>query len=273
MRRWVDKILSLFLVVLLLVACSTKKKVTVAPADVEKMEFVSQSPSIASSTDCISGNVKFTAVVDGKPMTTRGTLRITADEGIRIGITALGLVEVACLEFLPENARLIYKIGKVYSELPYNQVSFLQESGIDYRMLVSVLMNRLFSPGMDDVSSLLTKMQYSEDESCITAQTTKMNGIVYKFFVDKNTGNLVRSEGLHDSGGRVVCRYSDFALLGDRPFPRTIELELEGVDTSVTLQFVLLRVNSEPFDFAPQEISSSYEKTDITDLINSLENN
>ena len=274
MRGGFGRILPFALAVLLLAACSTRKEVTVSTADVERMELVSHSPAVAAGGDCLAGSMKFTAVVDGNSMTTRGTLKIKVDEGIRIGITALGLVEVACIEFLPERARLIYKLGKEYADVPYSGVSFLQDTGIDYKMLESVLLNRLFSPGGGNAVLALDKMRYAEEEGCITAQTSKVNGVVYKYFVDKATGNLVRSEGLHDSGGKVVCRYSDFVTMdNDRPFPRTIELALEGVDGGVTLQFVLSRINSSSFDFVPQVISPSYGKTDITELINSFENN
>ena len=218
--------------------------------------------------------MKFTADVDGSSVTARGTLRIKNGEGIQVGITALGLVEVACLEFLPDNARLIYKIGKEYADLSYSSVPFLQEAGIDYNMLEAVLMNRLFSPGGGKAALSLDRMRYGEEEGFITAQTSEINGVVYKFFVDGNTGNLVRCEGTHESGGRVVCRYSDFSLLdNDRPFPRTIELTLEGLDTEVALQFVLSRASTAPFDFTPRTISPSYSKSDIMELINSLGNN
>lgn len=273
MRVKFGKILTFVFAVLLLAACSTRKGVTVSTADVARMELVSHSPAVAGGGGCLTGSMKFTAVVDGNSMSARGTLKIKAGEGIRIGITALGLVEVACIEFLPENARLIYKLGKEYADVPYSGVSFLQDTGIDYKMLESVLLNRLFSPGGGNAALALDKMRYAEEEGCITAQTAKVNGVVYKFFVDKASGNLVCSEGVHDSGGKVVCRYTDFVTMdNDRPFPRTIELALEGVDTGVTLQFVLSRVNSSSFDFVPQVISPAYGKTDIIELINSFEN-
>ena len=274
MARRADRILAFLFAAVILAACSTRKSTTLSPADVEMMEIISHSPAFAGSTNCLTGNMKFTADVDGSSVTTRGTLRIKNGEGVQVGMTALGLVEVACLEFLPDNARLIYKIGREYADLSYSSVPFLQEAGIDYGMLEAVLLNRLFLPGSGSADFPLDKMTYGEEEGRITAQTAEMNGIVYKFFVDGNTGNLVRCEGTHENGGRVVCRYSDFSPLdNDRPFPRTIELTLEGLDTEVTLQFVLSRASTAPFDFAPRTISPSYGKRDIMELINSLGNN
>lgn len=273
MIRRGDKILSLIFILLFLASCSTKRKAVITPVDAERMEFVFRSPAAVENAGCLFGNVKFTADIDGSSISTRGTLRIKANEGIQIGLTALGLVEVACLEFLPDSARLIYKLGKEYADVSYNQISFMQEIGIDYEVLEAVLLNRIFFVG--DTKRLLPfeKMKYSEDENCIIAETTKIKGVVYKFFVDKSTGNLLRSEGIHDSGGKVVCRYADFALLGNRPFPRIIELNLMGTDTEIMLQFNLLRVNNATFDFVPRTIPSSYGKTEMTELIESLENN
>ena len=273
MIRRGDKILSLIFILLFLASCSTKRKAVITPVDAERMEFVFRSPAVMEDVDCLSGNVKFTADFDGSAISTRGTLRIKANDGIQIGLTALGLVEVACLEFLPENARMIYKLGKEYADVPYSQVTFLQETGIDYKILEAALLNKMFFIG--DSKGLLSfeKMHYGEDGNCITAETSKIKGFVYKFFVDKSTGNLVRIEGTHDGGAKVVCRYADFALLGNRPYPRIIELKLIGTENEVTLQFAFLRINNTAFDFVPRAIPSSYGKTGITELLKSLENN
>ncbi len=273
MIRRGDKILSLILILLFLASCSTKRKAVITPVDAERMEYVFRSPAVMERTDCLSGYVKFTADLGGNAIGTRGTLKIKADEGIQIGLTALGLVEVACLEFLPDKVRLIYKLGKEFADIHYNQVAFLQETGIDYKVLEAVLLNKIFF--IDDSKGFLAleKMQYGEEENCITATTSKIKGVVYKFFVDKTTGNLVRCEGFHDSGSKVVCRYADFASLNNRPYPRAIELSFTGTDNEMTLQFDLLRVNDTSFDFLPRTIPSSYTETDITELINSLENN
>ena len=159
MRSSGNRVLVLFLLLsLLLAGCKTRKMAAGAGiADMEMMELVTASPSVVSPRACLSGNVRLSVSVDSNPFSAKGTIRIKEGNGVQIGMTALGLVEVACLEFLPDNMRLIYKIGKEYTEIPYSDVDFLQSSGISYSLLESVLLNKLFL--LLDEHIYLTKSQ------------------------------------------------------------------------------------------------------------------
>lgn len=264
-------IFSLLLTALLLAGCKSKKVVMERSAvEIENMALVSASPSVASPCSSLSGNLKLAVNADGKPFSAKGTLRVKENEGVQIGVTALGLLELASLEFFPENARLIYKLGKEYTDVAYSDVAFLQKSGISYEMLESVLLNRMFSPDGRPAAQALVDMSFADEGSCVTAMTNPVNGIVYKFYVDKATGNLVRSEGLHDSGGHVVCRYSDFYSVDGTAFPHTISLVLEGVGTDVSLDFTLSRVEIGDISFTPRRVSSSYKKLSPEQLLKSV---
>lgn len=257
---------------LLLVGCKTRKMTEGAgKVDMEMMEFVTASPAVVSPRTCLSGSVRLSVNVDGNQFSTKGTIRIKEGNGVQIGMTALGLVEVACLEFLPDNMRLIYKIGKEYAEIPYSGVDFLQSSGISYDLLESVLLNRLFSPEGKPRMQAIGEMAYADEGEFVTAATSAINGIVYRFRIEKSTGELVQSEGEHLDGGKVVCRYSDFADVDGGSFPRTILLTLEGAESSVTLLFELDRLNTADFDFTPRRVSS-YGKLNAEQMLKSLGN-
>ncbi len=273
MRSSGNRVLVLFLLLsLLLAGCKTRKMATGAGiADMEMMELVTASPSVVSPRACLSGNVRLSVSVDGNPFSAKGTIRIKEGNGVQIGMTALGLVEVACLEFLPDNMRLIYKIGKEYTEIPYSDVDFLQSSGVSYSLLESVLLNKLFSPEGKPLVQAVGEMTYADEGECVTATTSPINGIVYRFYVEKSTGELVRSEGEHHDGGKVVCRYSDFADVDGNSFPHTIQLTLEGVESSVVLLFELARLNTGDFEFTPRRVSS-YGKLDAEQMLKSLGN-
>lgn len=272
MRNVINKAFVLLLFSLLLVGCRAKKSVVeTRVVDMETMEIVTASPSVVSPRTSLSGNLKLYVNVDGKPVSAKGTMRIKEQCGVQIGMTALGLVEIACLEFLPENMRLIYKLGKEYADIPYADVSFLQKTGIDYCMLESVLLNRLFSPDGRPFLQALNDMSIDNEDCYVTITTSETNGIVYKFYIDKATGELVQSEGTHIDGGKVVCRYSDFYIVGGASFPHTIYLTLEGVGSSASLQFVLDRVSMGNFDFTPRRVSS-YGKLNIEQILKSLGN-
>lgn len=264
-------ILSVLLLSMLMAGCKTKENfVETRSVDLESMSFVSASPSVVLPRTDLSGNLKLSADIDGKPITAKGTIRIKEDAGVQIGITALGLLEIACLEFLPDNMRLIYKLGKEYADVPYAGVSFLQQTGIDYKMLESVLMNRMFSPDGRPVLQAMRNMSFADENGCITVTTEESKGIVYKFYIDKLSGDLVQSEGWHSGGGKVVCRYSDFNDIDGNRFPHTVSLSLEGVGTAASLQFIMSKLSFGNITFAPRQISSSYDKMNVDKLLKSL---
>ena len=238
--------------------------------EMESMALFSSSPSVVEPRAALSGNLRLTINIDGNPMSAKGTLRIKEECGVQIGMTALGLVEVASLEFLPENLRIIYKIGKEYTEIPYSDLNFLQQTGIDYKLLESVLMNRAFSPDGRPFVQAMNEMSYAVEGDCVTATTRETKGIVYKFYLDKTTGELVQSEGRHIGGGMVVCTYSDFKVVDGKSFPHTILLNIIGVGSDVSLQFALERVDMDDFKFTPRRISSSYGKLDARQILKSL---
>lgn len=258
---------------LLLVGCKTKiNTVETNIADMEALAFVSSSPSVALPRTCLSSDIKLSVNGDVKLFSAKGTMRIKEGCGVQIGMTALGIVEVASLEFLPEYMRLIYKIGKEYTDIDYSNLSFLKETGIDYTMLESVLMNKAFSPDGRPFLHAMKDMIFSDEDSCIVVTTVPTKGVVYKFYINKTNGELVQSEGIHDGGGRIICHYSDFNNVGNSTFPHTILLTLDGVGDPVSLQFTLGRVNTEEFNFVPRRISSSYNKLDVDQMIKSLGN-
>ena len=273
MRNAGNKVFILLLSLsLLLVGCKTRKSVVETKVmDVETVELITTSPSVVLPRTCLSSNLKFSVNVDGNPFSAKGTMRVKKGCGVQIGMTALGLVEVACLEFLPDNMRLIYKIGKEYAEIPYSDVPFLQKTGIDYGMLESVLMNKLFSPDGRSFLVAMNDMTYADEDNCVTITTAETNGIVYKFYIDRTTGELVQSEGTHVDGGKVICQYSNFYTINGATFPHTILLTLEGIGSSASLQFMLDRVDTGDFNFTPRKVTS-YGKLDIEQILKSLGN-
>ena len=267
----VNKAIYSLCLLLLLVSCSTKRTARYDAATASMVEIVSASPAVSSARSHLSGSVKLSAAFGDKSLSGRGTIRIKQDEGVQVGITALGLVEVACVEFLPDTLRFIYKIGKEYAEVPYSSVSFLQRTGIGYPVLESVLLNRLFSvDGKYGWQALDATMEFADEGTCISATTEEKNGVVYKFYIDKTTGNLVTTEGIYNGGAKVVCNYSQFESLNGHSFPHIIDLKLDGAGTAVSLQFKLSGLDGDDFEFKSRRVSSSYTLLNVEDIIRTL---
>lgn len=259
--------------VLLLVGCTTHKGfVKERQVEGATVAALSALPSLNRNVACLSANVRMTATVDGESATAKGKLRLKRGEGAQISATAMGLMEAACFEFLPYAVRFIYKIDKIYADAPYSGVPFLQQTGTGYDILEALLLNAVFSPDGRPVREALTGMASVDSGEYITLITSRQYPNVYRFTIEKRTGNLVRCEGDYANGGTLVCRYSDFAALDGVAFPSVIELQFNGEDCVASLLFKMSGLKSSEFKFSPRRVNDAYSRASLEAILNSVGN-
>ena len=258
---------------LLLVGCTTPKGfVKESQVEGATVAALSALPSLNRNVACLSANVRMTATVDGESATAKGKLRLKRGEGAQISVTAMGLMEAACFEFLPYAVRFIYKIDKIYADAPYSGVPFLQQTGTGYDILEALLLNAVFSPDGRPVREALTGMVSVDSGEYITLITSRQYPNVYRFTIEKRTGNLVRCEGDYANGGTLVCRYSDFAALDGVAFPSVIELQFNGEDCVASLLFKISGLKSSEFKFSPRRVNDAYSRASLEAILNSVGN-
>lgn len=256
---------------LLLVGCTTPKGfVKESQVEGATVAALSALPSLNRNVACLSANVRMTATVDGESATAKGKLRLKRGEGAQISATAMGLMEAACFEFLPYAVRFIYKIDKIYADAPYSGVPFLQQTGTGYDILEALLLNAVFSPDGRPVREALTGMASVDSGEYITLITSRQYPNVYRFTIEKRTGNLVRCEGDYANGGTLVCRYSDFAALDGVAFPSVIELQFNGEDCVASLLFKMSGLKSSEFKFSPRRVNDAYSRASLEAILNSV---
>ena len=271
MRTKSNLILLSLLLLMLLVGCSAPKNL-VKDSSAGGMAKLSSLPAFNREIECLSGNVRMTAVLNGESVTAKGKLRIKSSEGIQVSATAMGLMEAACFEFLPQVGRFIYKIDKIYAEASYSAVPFLEQTGTDYALVEALLLNAIFSPDGRQVKKALKSMRYADEGDFVTFTTPESYPVVYKFFIEKCSGNLVRCEGSYGSVGSVVCVYNDFVVLDGVSFPALIELQFDGEGTTALLTFKMSNLKNNGFDFSPRRISDAYTRVSIEGVIDSVGN-
>lgn len=258
-------LLPFVLLLLLLTGCSARKS-AMGDSPSAMASSLALLPSANSNVEYLTSTLKINASVGNKDLSVKGKLRVKEDDGAQISVTPLGLIEAACIELLPRTLKFIYKIDKVYIDAPYADISLFGGSGTDYKLLESVLLNRMFSPDGTPLKKALKGMKIVKEGEYITATTSDKHSVVYKFYIDGN-GNLVKSEGSYASGLKAVCRYSDFTELDGVPFPQSIELSFSGNGTPVTLVLKMSNVRSDEFDFSPRNVSSSYRAISLERMI------
>lgn len=259
------------LLVLLLTGCSANRKLlSEASIDEASSGALLSLPSFKSGERYLSGSVKMTATVNGEKAKAKGRLRIKRGGGIQIGATVMGLMEAACFEFLPDSVRFLYKIDKICADAPYSGVPFLDRTGTDYRILESVLLNKVFLPGGGDLKKSIGELEVKDEGEYAVVYTPSGNYVTYRFYIEKSNGRLVRSEGYYGAAGKVVCLYSDFAPLAGRLFPCKVDVTFESPGESASLLLELSKASRKEFKFAPRRVSRAYRRVSFENLLNSV---
>ena len=254
---------------LLLTGCSARR-VLVGTAPVASAASVALLPSANRDVEYLSSALKMSASIGNESLSVKGKLRVKENEGVQISATALGLMEAACLEFLPYTVKFIYKIDRMYAEAPYALLPFMSDTGTGYTILESVILNRMFSPDGTPFRKAVKSMRIVDEGDYITVTTSADNPVVYKFYIDKSNGNLVRSEGVHSGGGSVVCRYSDFTDFNGTPFPRMVELSFSSDVTSASLLLRMSSLKNDKFVFSPRKVSKAYKRVSLDGIVESV---
>lgn len=261
-------ILIFCLSVFLLAGCSTKNVARLYKVESATSEELSALPSMSADRQYLSGSVRLTTEVDGEGSSLRGKIRVDSENGIQLGVVAMNMVEVACLEFYPDYARIIHKMEKAYSDVQYRDLPFFSHLGIDYGILEATLFNRVSVDGKNIASAADASIQDAGESLSLSYDGT--DGASCRFFIEKATGNLVLAEREFRDGVKVVCRYSGFKPMGAVYYPHTIELSLEGADIPMSLRFDFGTLKDEKFDFSPRKIKNSYERLDVDSLMRLL---
>ena len=259
---------------LLFVGCRTTQEV-VQPKEEKSVDLTALIAGYqaitpdTTSLQYLSGNAALSLRVNGSDISLKGKLRIKRGEGVQITITPLGLIEAASIEFLPQKVRLINKLTKKYTEIPYSEASAIGLAGINYNVLEAIFLDYAFLPDGRLAYKGLKEFAV-EDKGGQYLVTTKGNtAIRYSFLIDKNSGNLVSMNGNSSTGESIKCDYADFASLGNVSYPNDICINFKG-DAAIKLGIDLSKTNNKSFSFSSRNINSSYRKQSIDDFIKSL---
>lgn len=271
MERKSNIILLLLFIVFALVGCRSAKNIkSVTVNDSSLVEQVQQMQALRPIERDITAKVRIQMGVDGKSLSSGGSFSVEQDKGMRIGITAMGLFEVARLDISPSEAIFVNKIGKEYARLSYADTGFLGRIGLDYNILESVLLNKPFSPDGKDFALSLPRMAVFSDSTRIIVNTEKKNNMRYTFCFNPSTGELVRSEGVYNDEVRVICSYGNFVQLTDRTFPRDINLVVEGIGRTIALDLKLSNIKEDIYTFNMSNVGS-YKVIDIARIFEILQ--
>lgn len=223
----------------------------------------------ASRMQYLSSNIKLTLNVNGDKVSLKGKLRIQKDGGVQISITPLGLVEVACIEFLPDKVRLINKLFKTYTEVPYSEAKAIGLSGINYGVLESIFLNRVFQANGQPAYLGVREFTLNNTGNSYEITTGKGQTMQYGFTVDKASGYMTSCNGTSSTGETIKCDYSNFKDMNGVLYPNRMNINFKG-DIALGLDFEHSKLSEKEFQFSSRSINSSYRNQTVGDFINSI---
>ena len=233
-----------------------------------------------STEQNLTAKVKATIHMDGKSISTNGTLKMRKGDVVQISLVdpLVGIAEVGRMEFAPHKVMIIDRFNKQYVDVPYNEISFLQRADIDFNALQALFWNEVFVPG----KTLPTVHDFTfAGEGGQAAMPTGVVNIGYKdrvlhyqFRTIQPKAELQRTAitSSKDPSAVFAFDYGDFGTFEGKPFPRlmTMSFVLGQKKASLTFELSSLRNSSDWEAHTPAP--KKYKKADVEKIFRALVN-
>ena len=253
---------------------STRKVVNETPnaqVAVQKQEFLQKVSDNAQHARFITSKVKFSVEVGAQQLTLTGNLKMKRDDVIRLQLMAFGFVEAGRLEFTKEYVLIMDRINKQYLKVPYQQLDFLRNSGLDFYALQALFWNELFQPGKTRMTDEMLK-SYTTDLAADDAVISMENGkLSYRWLADKSSALVKMANILYKDRYRgnyqLNWDYLDFQLNGRKKFPMDHKVKFTTPDKEVKLEMMLNYMGADEDWETRTEVSGKYRQVTVDEIL------
>lgn len=253
---------------------STRKVVNETPnaqAVVQKQEFLQKVSDNAQHARFITSKVKFSVEVGSQQLTLTGNLKMKRDDVIRLQLMAFGFVEAGRLEFTKDYVLIMDRINKQYLRVPYQQLDFLRNSGLDFYALQALFWNELFQPGKSHVTDEMLK-SYSTDLEAEDAVISMDSGkLSYRWLAAKDNAQVKMANILYKDRFRgnyqLNWDYLDFKQNGRKRYPMDHKIKFSTPDKEVKFEMMLNYLGADE-DWEPRtEVSGKYRQVSVDEIL------
>ena len=253
---------------------STRKVVNETPnaqAVVQKQEFLQKVSDNAQHARFITSKVKFSVEVGSQQLTLTGNLKMKRDDVIRLQLMAFGFVEAGRLEFTKDYVLIMDRINKQYLRVPYQQLDFLRNSGLDFYTLQALFWNELFQPGKSHVTDEMLK-SYTTDLEAEDAVISMDSGkLSYRWLAAKDNAQVKMANILYKDRFRgnyqLNWDYLDFKQNGRKRYPMDHKIKFSTPDKEVKFEMMLNYLGADE-DWEPRtEESGKYRQVSVDEIL------
>ena len=269
------KLAAVTMAVVVVAGCGSKRKVVketpVAQNVVQQQEFLQKVSDNAQHARFITSKVKFSVEVGAQQLTLTGNLKMKRDDVIRLQLMAFGFVEAGRLEFTKDYVLVMDRINKQYLKVPYQQLDFLRNSGLDFYALQALFWNELFQPGKQHITDELLK-SYDTDMGGENAVISMESGkLSYRWLADKDNAQVNMANILYKDKFRgnyqLNWDYLDFKANGRKKFPMDHKVKFTTPDKEVKFEMVLNYMGADEDWETRTEVSGKYLQVSVDEIL------
>lgn len=261
----------------LLVSCKSGKAIMQGESGV-RLAGEAQLEAVIANTptfDSFYSRLRLTVPAKKSDYTVSGTFKMQRDELIQISLLVpIIRTEAARIEISPERVLVIDRIHKRYISAPVSALREIFHTEIDFPMLQSLFSNALFLPGKYH----LTRKDYSSFHALLYGEneielSRKSKEFIYSFLTSSQTNRLLESKiETHSTKYGLRWSYSDFIAVGETSFPSKMVLLVGEKETPKRSVMELSRLSVDKQALTPATIPDRYERIELSDFFNTLEN-
>lgn len=227
----------------------------------------------AQKTAFVTAKLRFDVAFGTKDISLNGTLRMKRDDVIQLSLTFLGM-EVGRMEFTQNQVLVLDRFNKQYVRVPYDQVSFLQSSQLDFNALQALFWNELFVPGVADVSAVLDRFSVQMGAGEAILSVTDAPRLNYQFHTRTVDAVIDRTDITPKKVGMPALEwgYERHTQLDGRMFPQRMSVKVSGTSKKYRVTFTLSNLKNDSGWNTRIDIPSGYKERNVDDILGKLLN-
>lgn len=256
------------LLTLTFTGCRTKRAATEDTESIsrkQRSELLTPLAQYPTDVWLVSSRATITLDYNGNAITVKGRLRMRRDEVIQMSFTALGLMEVACIELTPKGAYLIDRINKRYALLDYSS-GVINYAGINFNTIQALFWNRIFIPGEKEVWNNTENFSLNVAGTQCLVEPSRQRILKCKFYTDASCKQLQQTN-LTLQQYAATWRYGQFETIGTYAYPTIHDISVNDASYAVGAHISLTEVSTLDTGWKSTTDLSRYKEVDLEQLM------
>lgn len=262
---------AVMLLALALTGCHTTRTTTDSPISFTRKQrnmLLTPLAQYPANVEAVTAKAAISLEYADFSATVKGRLRMRRNESVQVSITALGLMEIASIEFTPKGAYIIDRVNKRYAMFDYSS-GLISLAGINFNSVQSLFWNRIFIPGEKETWRHTDAFTLTDIGTQYLVEPNNQRKLKCKFYTDNDCKELQQTD-LTLQHYATTWQYSQFETLDSYVFPTTHDISVSGSSRSIGARVNLTNVSTLDTGWSGTTDLSRYKKVNLDQLLSIL---